>query len=358
VHKVRVGVIGVGNMGQHHARIYSQMPNVELTGVVDIDEERGRSFSDRYNTHYYADYTDLLDKVDAINIVVPTSLHYPMAMEFMNRDVHVLVEKPITIDLLQAKDLVEIAKQRDLVLQVGHLERFNPAVAELRKIVRKPFYFQSHRLSYPTNRNLDVGVVWDLMIHDLDIMANFINSTIIDVNSIGVSSYSEHEDMAVVHFLFKNGSVANLVASRISGEKLRQLKIIEKNKTFELDFTQQTLAIMRPPTRFKTNPPEYIPIKKEEPLRLELEHFIECVTMRKEPIVTGEDGKRALDLAMQVVEKMKIIKDSSPLGQRLIAMTDSNDLRRNGDVLSEIPAFVDDSYEEDAEPLPSVHATG
>jgi predicted dehydrogenase len=307
VEKIPVGVVGVGSMGYNHARIYSEMPQVELVGLVDVDEEKGQQYAKKFNTTYYPHYEDLFGKVKAINIAVPTTLHFKMASDFLECDTHVLVEKPITGDLLQAGKLVEFAKKQNLILQVGHLERFNPAVMQLKKMVKNPLYLEAHRISYPTKRNLDVGIVWDLMIHDLDIMINLVHSPVMGINAFGLSLYSDLEDLALVQLLFKNGAIASLFSSRISGEKLRQLKIIEKEKTFHLDFMNQTLSVVHLPKEDHTNPPEFIPIKKCEPLRAELEHFMECVTTHKTPIVSGDDGKRVLELAIQAVNKMQIV---------------------------------------------------
>lgn len=317
---IKVGVVGIGNMGQHHARIYAEMEQTELIGIVDINQVRGRQFSERFGVTYYSDYRELFGKVKAVNIVVPTSLHYQLAMDFLNNDIHVLVEKPITIDLNQAKKIVELADERNLILQVGHLERFNPAVGQLKKMIKKPLYIETHRLSFPTKRNLDVGVVWDLMIHDLDILLNIVDSPVEELHSLGSSLYSDHEDLALVQIRFKNGTLANLFASRVSGEKLRQLKVIEENRTLSLDFINQTLAILRPPKRDITSPPEYVPIKRAEPLRVELEHFAECVVTNKTPMVTGEDGKRALALAMQVLDNMRMVKDKGIIYRELMAV--------------------------------------
>ncbi len=305
---VPVAIIGVGSMGKNHARIYSEMPQAKLVAVVDADRERAELCSRKFNTAFYTDYREVIGKVKAVVIAVPTSLHYEMATEFLKNNTHAFVEKPITVDLQQAEKIVEMAHKNDKVLQVGHLERFNPAVGQLKKMVKKPLYLEAHRISYPTTRNLDVGVVWDLMIHDLDIMLNVVKSPVVDINAFGMSVYSEQEDLALVQLLFKNGSMASLFASRISGEKLRHLKIIEQDKTFHLDFINQTLSVMRPPKEDHTNPPEFIPIKRAEPLRLELEHFMDCVVSHKTPIVTGDDGKKALELAIQVVKNMKMAK--------------------------------------------------
>lgn len=310
-------VVGVGSMGKNHARIYSEMPNVRLIGIADLDGEQGKAYAKRFDTEYFKDYRDLIGKVTAVSLAVPTSLHHKMAMDFLSAGVHVLVEKPITNMLYEAKEIVDLAKENDLVLQVGHLERFNPAVGQFKKMVSNPVFIQSHRIGLPSERNLDVGVIWDLMIHDFDILLSFVKTPIADVQAYGLSLYSEKEDVAHVQILFENGSIASLFASRISGERYRHLKVIEPERTFNLDFINQTLSIVNLPKEGHTNPPEFVPIRKSEPLRLELEHFRDCIVNHKTPMVTGEDGKNALQLAIRAVDNMKMVKmtDSSAAGK-------------------------------------------
>lgn len=319
---VKVGVVGIGSMGVHHARVYSELPNTELLGLVDVDESRGRLLSKDFGTEYFSDYRQLIEQgVEAVNIAVPTSLHYPLAVDFIKHGIHVLVEKPITVDLIQAKSLVDLSKRNNCILQVGHLERFNPAVRKLRSVMGRPVFLESQRISYPTNRNLDVGIVWDLMIHDLDILINLVKSPVVEIHAMGVSVYSDFEDVAQVNLLFKNGIAASLMASRISGEKQRSLRVTEDTgRTLNLDFMNQTLCAMRPPRSGHPVPPELLPVEKDEPLRLELSHFADCVANHRTPIVSGEDGKKALELAMQVLARMKMVKSKAPLGKELIAL--------------------------------------
>ena len=194
---VKVGVVGIGSMGVHHARVYSELPNTNLLGLVDINESKGKMLSSQFGTEFFTDYRELIDRgVEAVNIAVPTSMHYPLACEFMENGVHVLVEKPITVDLIQAKSLVDLAKKKNCIMQVGHLERFNPAVRKLRSVMGRPVFIESQRISYPTSRNLDVGIVWDLMIHDLDILINLVKSPVVEIHAMGVSVYSDFEDVA------------------------------------------------------------------------------------------------------------------------------------------------------------------
>ncbi len=316
---IGVAVVGVGSMGKNHARVFSEIPNVKLVGLSDINEETAREYAKKFHTEYFKDYRDLFDKIDAVCLAVPTSLHHKMAMDFLNHGVHVFVEKPITNMLFEAKEIVDLAKEKDLVLQVGHLERFNPAVIQFKKMLKNPVYIQSSRIGYPSKRNLDIGVIWDLMIHDLDILLTIVKSPVADVQAYGLSLYSKKEDIAHVQILFENGAIASLLASRISGERLRHLKVIEPLRTFNLDFINQTLSVVNLPKEGHTNPPEFVPIRKSEPLRLELEHFTECVIGHKTPLVTGEDGKNALQLAIKAVDNMKMVKmsDSSDLAKFL-----------------------------------------
>lgn len=312
---VRVGVVGVGSMGANHARVYSELPQTELVGLVDVDEARVKEFAGRFNCQHFSSHEALFDKIDAVNIVSPTAMHYSLAMDFLKRGIHVLVEKPITVDLEQAKRLVEYAKRKNLVLQVGHLERFNPAVIKLRQTVGKPVLVECHRLSGTTDRNLDVGIVWDLMIHDFDILISLIKSPVVEISAMGTSIYSDFEDIAQVQLRFECGTIASLVASRNSGERKRRLKITEETgRVLSLDFIDQSLTISRPGADGRPLPSEQVYIEKEEPLVLELSHFAECVSLHKTPMVSGEDGKRALELAMHVLARMKTVRARSSKG--------------------------------------------
>ncbi len=306
---IRVGVVGIGSMGRNHARVCAELPQIELVGLVDLDEARVAPLAEQYGTKYYQDYKSLYGKIDGVVIVSPTPLHYQIAQDFLNHGVHVLVEKPITVEVEQAKKLVALAKEKNLILQVGHLERFNPAIVKLRQMVSTPVLVECHRLSGPTTRNLDVGIIWDLMIHDFDILLSLYKSPAVEIHAMGTSIYSSFEDVAHVQIRFACGAIASLVASRNSGERKRCLKITENSgRVFSLDFINQTLSVSRPGPDGRPLDPEFIDIEKEEPLRLELSNFADCVANRKEPVVSGEDGERALELAVHVVESMHKVK--------------------------------------------------
>jgi predicted dehydrogenase len=310
-HPIRVGVVGVGYVGQHHARIYSEMTGVELVGVVDIDETRLQELGTRYRIQMCRDYRELLGVVDAVSVAVPTLVHYSIAKEFLERGVDVLVEKPIAQSLAQADELVGIAKADDRIFQVGHIERFNGAVKALESIVRSPGFIECHRLGPFAHRNTDVDVVLDLMIHDIDIVLNLIKSPVVAVTAVGVPVISDQVDIANARLQFESGCVANLTASRVSVERVRRVRIFQRDTFISLDYSQQEIAVYHripaadsdaeaPPTIVK----EEIPIDKAEPLRVELESFIECVRTRKRPLVSGEDGRDALKVASQIMEKL------------------------------------------------------
>jgi predicted dehydrogenase len=240
---VRVGVVGVGYVGQHHARIYSELPGVELIGVVDIDEARLQELGTRHRIQLCRDYRDLLGTVDAVSVAVPTLLHYPIAKEFLECGVDVLVEKPIARSLAQADELVEIAKADDRIFQVGHIERFNGAVKALEDIVRSPGFIECHRLGPFAHRNTDVDVVLDLMIHDIDIILNLIKSPVIAVTAVGVPVISDQVDIANARLQFESGCVANLTASRVSVERVRRIRIFQRDTFISLDYSQQEITI-------------------------------------------------------------------------------------------------------------------
>lgn len=309
---VRVGVVGVGYVGHHHARIYSELPGVELVGVVDIDETRLREVGERHRIQLCRDYHQLLERVDAVSVAVPTLLHYPIAKEFLKRGVDVLVEKPIAQFPAQADELVEIARLDDRIFQVGHIERFNGAVKALEAVVKSPGFIECHRLGPFAHRNTDVDVVLDLMIHDIDIVLNLVKSPVVAVTAVGVPVISDQVDIANARIEFESGCVANLTASRVSVERVRRIGIFQRDIFISLDYTQQEITVYHripgtgdvsveaTPTIVK----EEIPIDKAEPLRVELESFIECVRARKRPLVSGEEGRDALKVASQIVERL------------------------------------------------------
>ncbi|ACI19588.1 Gfo/Idh/MocA family protein [Dictyoglomus thermophilum] len=310
MNKVKVGVIGVGYLGQHHVRIFSEIPQVELLGVCDINLKRAKEIASIYNIPFVTDdYRDLIDKVEAVSIVTPTISHFQIAKDFLEKGIHTFIEKPVTYNLREAEILLDIASGKDLVLQVGHIERFNPAVQELKKYIKNPFYIEARRMGPFDGRSTDVGVVMDLMIHDLDILFYILgkNRKIIDINGVGYSIYTPHEDFATVNILFEGDIFVNLIASKVSPKKLRKLDIHEKSgDQIIVDYIEQSISIVHGGAQHIESSLESPVLEREEPLRLELEHFVKCILEGKDPEVTLEDGKLALALATEILKELKV----------------------------------------------------
>lgn len=303
---LRVGVVGVGYLGQHHARIYSELPEVELIGVVDINKERAKEIAKRYGTVPFFDYRDLFGKVDAVSIVVPTVLHRAIAGHFIEEGVNILIEKPVTTNLEEAKELMEMANRKRVILQVGHIERFNSAVIELSKIVDRPIFIDCCRMGPYANRNMDVGVVLDLMIHDIDIVTSIVKSKVVKVHAFGYPVFSKQEDIANTQLVFANGCIANLTASRITRKKIRRMEITQIDSFISIDYLEQELAVYKKTASLTPQVLMEKPIiQKGEPLRLELEHFVRCVRNGEKPLVGLEEGKNALEIALMILEEMK-----------------------------------------------------
>jgi predicted dehydrogenase len=256
----------------------------------------------KYHTKSYADYEELFDKVDAASIVVPTSLHYNVAKEFLNRGIHVLIEKPITKTLSEADELIEIAKEKNLIIQVGHVERFNAAVMALEHFLKKPKFLECQRLGPFHKRVEDVGVVLDLMIHDIDIVLGLIKQDVMAIEAVGLSTMSDHEDVANVRLIFEDGTIADITASRVTKDVVRKIRIFQEDSYISLDYVNQEVTIFKKTgTKVKK---EKVKIKKAEPLKEELQSFIECVRTGKKPIVSGVEGRRALSVALDILEKI------------------------------------------------------
>ncbi len=311
--KIRVGVVGVGHLGQHHARIYASLPQCELVGVVDIDPKVAQKFAKQYGSKGFSNYRDLFGKVDALSIVVPTVYHYSIAIECLRAGVHLMVEKPITSTVDQAQELITLAQQHRCILQVGHIERFNTAVMRLKQLVTRPMFIEGHRLGPYDPRVKDVGVVLDLMIHDLDIVLQLANSPVKSVEGTGVGVYGQNEDIANARVTFESGCVANLTASRVTPVRKRKIRIFQPDTYLSIDYIDQEVEIFqRVPI---PNPEPGMPdisivrkkekIEKKEPLKLELVHFIECVQRGLEPMVRGEHARDALMLAVEISEQIR-----------------------------------------------------
>ena len=310
---IRVGVVGVGHLGQHHARNYSEIEGCQLVGVADVDRKAATRVANSFRTQPIFDYRELIGKVDAVSIVVPTSLHHAVASEFLKNGVNVMVEKPITTTVEQARDLIELAAAHNLILQVGHIERFNAAVVKLQDILTNPGFIESHRLGPYDPRVRDVGVVLDLMIHDIDIVLQLVNSPIVSIDAVGVPILSPREDIANARIKFANGCTANLNVSRVSPNKMRKIRIFQPNTYVSVDYMKQAMEVYQkvdiegaaegePKAQIVR---KRLRIKKEEPLKRELLHFLDCVRHGNEPAVTGEHGQNALEVAIKIVEQIQ-----------------------------------------------------
>lgn len=304
--KIRVGVVGVGRLGGFHSKIYSKIDSVKFAGVCDCNLERSLEVGKKYHTASFSDYEELFDKVDAVSIAVPTSLHYNIAKDFLSHGIHVLIEKPITKALSEADELIEIAAEKKLILQVGHIERFNPAVLAIEPYLKKPKFIECQRLGPFHKRVKDVGVVLDLMIHDIDIVLGLIKQDVVHIEAVGLSTISDHEDVANVRLTFSDGTISDITASRITKDIVRKMRIFQEDSYVSLDYVTKDAAIFRKTDERVRR--EKIRIVKKDPLKKELKSFIDCVRMGKKPVVSGVEGRRALQVALEIVEKIKSFK--------------------------------------------------
>ncbi len=312
----KVGVVGVGKMGEYHAGVLSDISEAELVGVVDSDTKRARIISERYKTSYYEDYKKLFSKVDAVIIAVPTSLHYSIGKEFIEAGIHTLLEKPCTDDLGQAEELFDIAAKKNVTLHIGHVERFNGAVQELFKIVKNPIYIECRRMSPFVSRMKDDGVVLDVMINDIDIVLNLVESEVSKVNVIGSSVFSKRDDLINAQIEFENGCIANLLASRVSQNKIRTLEVTQKESSILLDYTEQEIFVHRQSSSESQLSPgelrykqeslvERIFVHKDNPLKLELKYFIDCIANGSHRKLSVEKELNSLKIALQIVDHFK-----------------------------------------------------
>ncbi len=330
--EMKVAVIGVGHLGKFHARKFADMPDVELIAVVDPDLKAAEDVAKQCNTKPLTSYEEILGEVEAVSIVVPTRAHYKVARDFLEARVPVMIEKPITEKVATAKELVELGRSNDTLIQVGHIERFNPAHVAVRNEINAPRFIESHRLAPYSFRSRDVDVVMDLMIHDIDIVLDLVKSPLVEAQATGFSVLSKSEDIANARLVFKNGCVANVTASRISTNAMRKIRIFSRNSYVSLDYGQRKAWIYRPTEAIVSGEfdiEEYIKaadsksanlkdaifkdlvsieevaMDDADQLESELSSFIGCVRDGSEPVVSGADGLRALEAATLIVEKIK-----------------------------------------------------
>jgi predicted dehydrogenase len=338
--KLNVAVIGVGSLGKEHARLYADLAaagQIVFAGVYDVSVTQAAKVAGKHNVPVFASLEEALAGAEAFSIVTPTNTHFELARRFIAAGKHVLVEKPMTDNSAQAAELVQLAREKNAILQVGHVERFNPVFAYLEKVATDPRFIETHRLSPYPNRSTDIGVVLDLMIHDLDIVLGFVRSPVVSVDAVGIPVLSQSEDIANARLKFANGCVANLTVSRISPERMRKIRVFSGGKAasyVSLDYRAQEGYIARvlregeeEPSIIKQllhgkNPAivsefagrkivrEPVPIEKDEPLKLELRHFIECVQSHQTPKVSGASAQRALDLAFEITRQIQAAQPS------------------------------------------------
>lgn len=300
--KIKAAVIGVGHLGFQHTRVFSEMPAVELTAVCDIDREKADKAALQFRCQSFYDYKAVADlDINCASIVVPTPLHFVVAKYFLERHKDLLVEKPFTANLKEAQILMKIAQKNNLILQVGHIERFNCAIQKIKQMISEPRFIECHRLGPYPNRNSETGIVLDLMIHDIDIILHLVKSQVKTIDAVGVNVLSKTEDIANVRLTFKNGCVCNITASRISSEVTRKIRFFQKDSYISLDYINQEAKVYT--KKDGQIIPEIIGIPKEEPLKNELKDFIECVRSRKKPLVTAQEATEALALAIKINSK-------------------------------------------------------
>ena len=304
---LKCGVIGVGYLGQHHARIYSELEGAVLAGVFESDADRAKEISERHQCPMFSTIEELAETCDAISVVVPTDKHYEVAVPLLKAGCHLLIEKPICETVEQATEILAAANGANALVQVGHIEHFNPVMSYLEEVVTNPKYITAERLAPYQPRGTEVGVVLDLMIHDIGVVLQLVGSQPVDVRSVGVSVLSKTEDIANARIEFANGCVANLNVSRVSSKKVREIRVFQSTGYLSLDFMNQ--AGHHVAVGLEGLSKNEVPIEKGEPLKLELASFVESVKNRKDPKVGGELGKTALDLAIQITSQIRKTMD-------------------------------------------------
>jgi predicted dehydrogenase len=323
--KMRIGVVGTGHLGRFHTKIYSQLDEAELVGVYDLNQDKAKRVAQEFGTNCFSELEQLLKEIEAASLVVPTSSHFEVGKEILENGIHLLIEKPISQSVEQAEKLVALAKEKNLTLQVGHIERFNPAFLAIENLKLNPKFIESHRLAQFSPRGTDVAVVLDLMIHDIDLILSLVKSEVEDIQAASTSVITESEDIANARLTFENGTVANITASRISANHMRKIRLFQKNSYISLDLLHKEVEIYRlvnlkdyslkdeksstiigkiPTEQLgKTILYEKPKIEDKDMLSLEISSFLEAIKNKQKPKVTGEDGKKALEVALRIIEK-------------------------------------------------------
>ncbi len=313
--EIRVGVVGIGHLGNYHLQKYRDLSSCRIVGVADIKEERAQKAAEMYDCFAVSDHRKLMGSVDAVSIAVPTGSHYRIAKDFLEAGIDVLLEKPITTTIEEADELIAIAEAKGLIFQIGLLERFNPAIVALRAVMEKPLFIETHRLHPFFERGTDVDVILDLMIHDLDIILHFVKSPILNVDAVGVSILSDKVDIANARITFASGCVANVTASRVTGKTMQKIRFFGFDGYHAVDYGKRELVSLcrkngaEGKIEISANPVE---VKILDPLGEEIRSFIEAVISRNPPPVTGKEGRDALELALLIAEKVKLSQELLP----------------------------------------------
>ncbi|MFW5906356.1 MAG: Gfo/Idh/MocA family oxidoreductase [Desulfobia sp.] len=308
--KIKTGVIGVGYLGRIHSGKYAAMADVDLIGVADASMETAKAVASQYNTTAFNDYLDLLDQVDAVSVVVPTSLHYQIAAACFERDVDVMLEKPMTRTLDEADELVRISEAKGLILQVGHLERFNPAIVAMEDYLTCPVFVESRRVHRFNPRGADVDVILDLMIHDIDIILSIALHPLKEIRTIGTSVVTDYTDVANAQLTFADGCTANVTVSRVDQDNVRSLRVFQPGSSISVNYAAKEITVIKRKNGLTEHgiPTEEINnfcFTEQDALADELSHFIKCVRLRQTPLVSGREGRRALKVALQIIDQIR-----------------------------------------------------
>jgi predicted dehydrogenase len=303
----RIGVIGMGKMGTYHLRKYHEIEACTVVGIVDVDETCVNGAVEGYRCATHTDHRDLIGKVDAVSIAVPTSDHCRTAKDFLANGIDVLLEKPIAATLAEADEMLRLSKEHGAILQIGFIERFNPAIKALADFLEKPLFIESHRLHPFFSRGTDVDVVLDLMIHDLDIILHFVDSPVGQVDATGISVLSDEIDIANARITFENGCVANVTASRVTNKVMQKMRFFSQQGYNSVDFAKRELTSLHRRFDEQGNPvigQNPVSIKECDPLEAEIRSFVQAVRTRQQPVVTGEDGRASLELSLEIINRM------------------------------------------------------
>lgn len=309
--RLRVAVVGVGHLGEYHVQKYLALPEVDLVGVVDIHRPRLQEISGRYGIRAFHRLREILPMVDAVSLAVTTEMHFDVAKDILDAGVHVLIEKPITYCLNDADVLVRMAEEKGLVLQVGLVERFNPAVMKMESLLKNPVFLETHRMNQFTPRGIDVDVVLDLMIHDLDIVLHAVSSEVRELHAVGMRIITDKTDIANVRIIFEDGTVANLTASRVADKTMRKIRVFQPDAYMSVNYAKRKLTVIRMQACEEGDHPRPILENEEflypesDPLATEIASFVHAIVNGRKPVVTGRDGRNALKVALAIIEQIE-----------------------------------------------------